>query len=971
MKKIILSLLFLAGYAHAQTMQAPSPSAANLASTLSATPQPLTVSGPSGTNVLVAPAWTRKGLTLIGSGEPTVLQDTNAQLLAVPSTTTIFKAWFTNGTGPGIYYAESLDGLTNWTYDSTVLLNNYARSFVLHNGSTYYLYAVPMPAQNSIDLYTSTNGTTFTLAKSGVITLGASGAWDSVVLANMSVIVDGSTWRMLYEAAGGGDFQIGTATSPDGQTWTKYASNPVMGQQGVMSAGGPWLWKDPQTGTFWAWAHVSFPGPGQGDLPTDGARFTSTDFNTWTMNPAALTLPRLSYAEGARNLGGQIADLSLLPVGNSTYVYFAAINQQNCNSGACGIHVATAPMTLHQLVSTDEGATLAFTALSNLPIQSSQALQNDSNIMSASGTTTDFAINQNNVVSWHLRNMATSGFFELNDGGANVFTCDPLTGYCGLGTTSAPAQQLEVNGNAQVDGNLMYLNTMPLYGSSSNRNMLFGSSATPAGADNTGVGLAVLGSVTSGTYNTALGRGSLYSATTANGNVGVGYHSLYWNSTGADNTAIGFQAGFSVSGGAENTIGADNTLIGASVSPLDNGDTNETVVGYNAVGNGSNTVTLGDSSVTGTFLHGTVNATSVATTNMTVSGNSVLGVSEGDVSVSGAVTLNATTTVKHLLLTGNVTGVTIPAGQPGFCFTLYIIENSTGGYTWVYPSNMIGGMQVDDIAGATNSQNFCWSNADSLYVATNPGTSVDMFNSAPVPVTFANLTSLPASSWSTAGGACCGNSTATGSDNTAFNVAGPSLSGSALELVSVTNSGSPYGYNVQADLPESCSVLPGGTCTGYTHALMDVWTFVPSASHVLQGMEGPNLVTYTGTNQFYPSLQCATHGSSAITWQVWNSGAGTWETTGIDCSAYFNSQNTWHHIQIEYVMDFAANTYYYGVMALDGKQVFNNPLGSYSAKADTADAASIKPQYQVDAQTSSTAAITSEFYIDKYNVTIY
>ena len=44
--------------------------------------------------------------------EPSVLYDTNAQLLAVDPSVYIFKMWYTTGWGTrGIYYAESLDGI--------------------------------------------------------------------------------------------------------------------------------------------------------------------------------------------------------------------------------------------------------------------------------------------------------------------------------------------------------------------------------------------------------------------------------------------------------------------------------------------------------------------------------------------------------------------------------------------------------------------------------------------------------------------------------------------------------------------------------------------------------------------------------------------------------------------------------------------------------------------------------------------
>jgi hypothetical protein len=65
---------------------------------------------------------------------------------------------------------------------------------------------------------------------SPVLSPGVAPAWDSAGIASPSVVFDGTQYRMWYAA--GGDLQggpgIGMATSPDGVTWTKSASNPVL-----------------------------------------------------------------------------------------------------------------------------------------------------------------------------------------------------------------------------------------------------------------------------------------------------------------------------------------------------------------------------------------------------------------------------------------------------------------------------------------------------------------------------------------------------------------------------------------------------------------------------------------------------------------------------------------------------------------------------------------------------------------------
>jgi len=52
--------------------------------------------------------------------------------------------------------------------------------------------------------------------------------------------------------------------------------------------------------------------------------------------------------------------------------------------------------------------------------------------------------------------------------------------------------------------------------------------------------------------------------------------------------------------------------LGANTEAKASGDTNETVIGYGAVGNGSNTTTLGNSSTIGTWKFGTQHTTATA-----------------------------------------------------------------------------------------------------------------------------------------------------------------------------------------------------------------------------------------------------------------------------------------------------------------------------------------------------------------------
>ena len=74
------------------------------------------------------------------------------------------------------------------------------------------------------------------------------------------VIVDGTTYRMLYMGADGasgtGTLRIGYASSPDGINWTKYSGNPVLniGSAGAwdsLNVYGPSVIKDGTVFKIW------------------------------------------------------------------------------------------------------------------------------------------------------------------------------------------------------------------------------------------------------------------------------------------------------------------------------------------------------------------------------------------------------------------------------------------------------------------------------------------------------------------------------------------------------------------------------------------------------------------------------------------------------------------------------------------------------------------------------------------------
>jgi hypothetical protein len=134
-----------------------------------------------------------------------------------------------------------------------------------------------------------------------------------------------------------------------------------------------------------------------------------------------------------------------------------------------------------------------------------------------------------------------------------------------------------------------------------------------SGTDNVGVGEQSLNSNRAGNENTGVGRVSLGLNFSGSSNSGLGNRALLQNQTGSNNTGIGVSAGESIASGAANTITDQSIYIGNNTRALANNQINQIVIGYNAVGAGSNTVTLGHTTIIKTILRGTINAANTPT----------------------------------------------------------------------------------------------------------------------------------------------------------------------------------------------------------------------------------------------------------------------------------------------------------------------------------------------------------------------
>lgn len=104
---------------------------------------------------------------------------------------------------------------------------------VFYDSGTYYMYYTSLGnvgVEQSIGLATSTDGTTWTKhASNPILTPTGQGRNDGTHVSEAAVIKEGSSWTMLYSYRGAAILPgFRAATSSDGVTWTKVGSGDVL-----------------------------------------------------------------------------------------------------------------------------------------------------------------------------------------------------------------------------------------------------------------------------------------------------------------------------------------------------------------------------------------------------------------------------------------------------------------------------------------------------------------------------------------------------------------------------------------------------------------------------------------------------------------------------------------------------------------------------------------------------------------------
>jgi len=198
------------------------------------------------------------------------------------------------------------------------------------------------------------------------------------------------------------------------------------------------------------------------------------------------------------------------------------------------------------------------------------------------GTTdnVDLIFKRDNVLGGRLGYTTSFGVFALSND-------DGTTGNTAFGV-AALNKNTSGRGNVGIGEQALYNNIDGYYNLAMGQNALFDNIS---GSSNVGIGSSAAFGNTTGEGNIGIGQSALSSNTTGNNNIAIGNIAISSNS-GDFNIGIGFKSG-SLASEANNCI-----YIGGYSEAFNGNQTNEVVIGHSAKGRGTNTVQIGNSSMT-------------------------------------------------------------------------------------------------------------------------------------------------------------------------------------------------------------------------------------------------------------------------------------------------------------------------------------------------------------------------------------
>lgn len=190
-------------------------------------------------------------------------------------------------------------------------------------------------------------------------------------------------------------------------------------------------------------------------------------------------------------------------------------------------------------------------------------------------------------------------------------------GYGALTNSSTASSNIAIGINALAYGSLGASNigigfeTLGAAGNTGNSNVAVGYQSlktNTTGVNNVGMGYRSLYLDTTGLDNTGIGTSALQQNTTGSNNTGVGSSALRQLTTASQMTALGNNAGrYRGTGTDTNTTGSGGIYIGYQARGSTLAQTNEIVIGVNALGLGSNTAVIGATLQSAATIYGVLN----------------------------------------------------------------------------------------------------------------------------------------------------------------------------------------------------------------------------------------------------------------------------------------------------------------------------------------------------------------------------
>ena len=320
--------------------------------------------------------------------------------------------------------------------------------------------------------------------------------------------------------------------------------------------------------------------------------------------------------------------------------------------------------------------------------------------------------------------------------GTNALSFNTVSNNTAIGTNvlslnTSGANNTAVGSYSQASASLGTFNT------SLGTNTLFNNYS---GSQNTAIGSSALFSLTSGSFNSGFGTSTLFSTTLGNSNTAVGISSLSNNITGSENVGVGRNAGryYGATGTLANTDASASIFIGFNSRANNIGQTNQVVIGNEALGLGSNTVVLGNDNVITTALKGNIGIGKTnPTSKLDVLGNTTI---TGSLIVNGDITgslfgtsswaYNSLTSSylntlnQDLTIDGNLTVL----GTASFTYvtsSIVQVGASTITLSTDNPVVRFGGINVIDSGSFGNSStgSLLWDSQNNRWIYSNPSGS--------------------------------------------------------------------------------------------------------------------------------------------------------------------------------------------------------------------------------------------------------